>query len=220
MTTYLFGQESRPVGFGLEIQPRVVSEIFTNSNLGKSSSLLGGAVSGNIFFDITPNYTLKTGLGLNIQRIDHKDYTFILPCDIGTQGVDSTNSWGQIQETITYMSIPISNRIAFSQNDNRFYLQIGAEALIRINNSGTFSLYECGTKTDVDISSSYSLSPALVTGNLGIGYEATLAGSGKIYVEPNVAYSFNTIFQKMSTDELINHSRLINIGIAAGIRFR
>ncbi|MEZ4829325.1 MAG: outer membrane beta-barrel protein [Bacteroidia bacterium] len=217
----LYGQEnSRTIGFGLEVQPKIVSQVFENSSLAESAPSLGGAFTGTVFFDISPTYTLKTGLGINLMQMDYKDYKMILPCDIHNQGIDSLNSWSEVKQTVTYLTIPVSNRIAFSQNKNRFYLQAGIEALIKIASSGTFDIMECGIDTGVSSKLVYDYSPLTVTGNLGIGYEWAFSGTGKIYVEPGIAYSLNSVFREINEFDNINDNRIFNAGLAVGIRFR
>lgn len=217
----LYGQEnSRTVGFGVEVQPKILSQIFETRRLAESAPTLGGAFSGTVFFDITPTYTLKTGLGINLMQLDHKDYQMFFNCDIINNQVEYFNSWTEVKQTIAYLSVPISNRIAFSQNENRFYIQAGMEALIRIVNSGTFDILECGMDTGVEASSIYLFSPLIVTGNLGIGYEWAFAESGKIYIEPGVAYGLNAIFREINGWDRLNDNHSLHAGIAIGIRFR
>ena len=222
-TISLSAQDSKSVSYGLEIHPKITSQIFDNSELGESFDLLSASIAGNVYLNIGARHQLKTGLNLSMVNIEQLDYSLTFPCDIVIEPkpeILPKNSWVKTEHKIFYLGIPIEDRIKLSVAESHPYLSVGGEVLFNIGKSGKSYVHECESPEGVETDWA-DPNPVLILASVGLGYEFALNSGGSCFFEPKLQYSLTEIFDssKFPRDEF-NNSRTLNIGFAAGIRFK
>lgn len=216
LTISLFSQDLKNVNFGLEINPKMVTQIFDNNKLAESSSWIGAAVAGNIYLNFSPRHSIKTGLSFNLIKIEQLDYSLTFGCDFDGSMVVFGNSFSSVNYSIYYLGIPLENKLNLTNKKNHPYLKVGGEVLFNIGTTGKHQIHECGTNI-LEPSNSAAVFPFLLLLDVGIGYELTLKNERKFYIEPQVEYSVSRVFRKST---LLNNSRLLNIGLVVGMQFK
>lgn len=218
----LFSQLSRKLSYGIEINPKVITSAFDENELAEFSNLIIASVVANAYLDLSSKYSFKTGLSFNILRIDQIDYSITFGCDFNGTGADFENSWLRTNYSNYYVGLPLENKLNLTKKKHHPYLKMGGEFLFLVGASGDNRIYECGLPLHLSTSLDIEPFPVLFLLDLGIGFEFCFEHDRKFYIEPQVEYSVDRIFQQpaFGTSYLINNSRILNIGLAAGIRFR
>lgn len=218
----LFSQLSRKLSYGIEINPKVVTSTFNENELTEFSNLIIASMVSNVYLDFSTRYSFKTGLSFNFLRIDQIDYSITFGCDFNGTGADFENSWIRTNYSNYYIGLPLENKLNITNKKHHPYVKMGGEFLFLVGASGDNRIYECGLPLHPSTSLEIEPFPVLFLLDLGIGFEFCFEHDRKFYIEPQVEYSVDRIFQQppLGTPYLIYNNRILNIGIVAGIRFK
>lgn len=217
--------------FGFEINPKMSNQIFKkapsgnslNSGFGESNkSRFGGNIAATVFFDISPKFSIKSGLNISKYSIDQNDYSIIFGCDIDpSTGYNFYNSWINSDYSMTYLGIPIEGILALSKNDAHPYVSFGGELLINLSSSGDNTLYNCKdhgpniSKWPVEIEANKSL----LLLNMSIGYEIPVSEIGKLYFGVTMAGSTgNVMTNRDNKTDILVGTNLFTYGLSIGVR--
>ena len=226
----LFCQDSPFINFGIELNSKIYSLNPNEKEHLELSSILSGSVTGVVYYNFNPKYSIQTGLSFNRNQLILKDYSLILPCDFisntGAFGLNYENSWTSLAYTTYYIGFPTKIKWNLSQKNNRFYLKLGEELWLRLSKKGDLTIHHCRNPfafVPLD-GSNFEASRFLILLNFGIGYEFNLTKGNFLYIEPNIEYSLNSIFVEEGSffffdSDLFLNNQILNIGIAMGISF-
>ena len=174
---------------------------------------------GGLIFLRKGNYELRTGVSYNIQPVNQIWYWPRFACDIDAFGnSDFTNSYLRDSYTTRYIGIPLNLSYYSTKHDN-FYVNFGAELLLKQRVSFQSYIIECGAE-EVENSTrptqTFETRNDLTKLSFGIGY--TLEKERVSYfIEPTVNYSLMNLFINTS-DHSHTNSRVLELGIKLGIR--
>jgi hypothetical protein len=147
-TTSLLGQEkAKTLHFGqtsviqLNVSQIGFKEIVDNTNP------FALQLSGNVFFSLTQNLQLKTGIDLQIVRLSHRDYSPDYPGDFMNGELDRYKSYFEFESRYTFIGIPLELKIDASKKPNHFFLIGGLIGRTHLYSSGYISLIESGQLT-------------------------------------------------------------------------
>ena len=215
--------QDKKISTGFEIIARTSQQLFDSDTNIESEDQTGFSVSGTVFFDVNAWYQIKTGINFNYYKIQEKDFSPLLACDILQSGViDFNQSFYTLDYRLLYLGIPIESKFKLFGESNHFYAKAGIEFLFSISSEGSTSLHECGTTVSELSNPIFSPNSFVFNSKLGLGYEIKVAKTTKIYFEPLVELWLTKVFEKQSTilsEDIINNSRLLSFGLAAGVRF-
>lgn len=215
-------QNERIIHFGVNIVPKQTKQYFEKPELGIGKTLFGLSLGFDVYYDISSNIELKSGLNLSFNQIDQIDYSFIFGCDISTDGgVDRFNSWARDEYKIYYLGIPIEGKYKLIGKENHLYTKIGVETLFKVNDETRSYIVECRMEErEIMLNPSNPLRDVIFKGKFGIGYEFRIGTINKLYIEPQIEYSINSIFKEVGiVTDLTNNVRILDLGIMVGTRF-
>lgn len=216
----LMSQNSKFLSLGIEINPKIVTQQFENAELGESGYSLNASIEGNLYLNFRERIKLKTGINFNQIGINNKDYSTVFGSDHdGNGGVLTNKSWTISNYKIYYVGIPLAIRANLTEKENNFYCRIGGDFLLNLAKAGSTKVHECGAHNGIEITGDFfEPTSILILADFGIGYEFFLKENQHFYIEHNLEFSLNDLFDQTSL--VINtNSKLLNVGIVVGMRF-
>ena len=211
------------ISTGFEAAVRSSQQLFDSDTNIESENQNGFSLSGTLFIDVNAWYQIKTGLSFNYYKIQERDFSPLFGCDMTSSGaIDSRQSFYALDYRFLYLGIPVESKFKLFGETNHFYAKAGFELLFNTSSEGSTSLHECGTSVSELTNPIFSPNSFVLSTELGLGYELLVAKKTKIYFEPLVELWLNKIFKKQSSiisEDVINNSRLLSFGLAAGVRF-
>jgi len=215
--------QDKKVSTGFEVTARSSQQLFDDDTSIESENQTGFSFSGTLFIDVNAWYQIKTGLNFNYYKIQERDFSPILGCDLTSQGfADPRQSFYALDYRFLYLGLPIESKFKLFGEANHFYAKAGVEFLFNISSEGSTSLHECGTTVSELSNPIFTPNSFVFNTELGLGYELLIAKKTKIYFEPLVELWLSKVFEKQRTlisEDAINNSRLLSFGLAAGVRF-
>jgi len=212
--------------FGFNIYPKITKQIFEDSKKGNGKSSFGIEIGFDFFYNISKKINFKAGISYNFIQLDQIDFSPIFgsnlflnngPVQNSDNEIVLRNSWFEDEYKIHYVGIPLELRLKLIGKENFLYTKLGIEALLKINESTTSFLIESmSPRRKLESNPTQNLTSTIFQINFGIGYQLKLNSKQELYIEPQIEYSFNNIFQETS---LVNNSKFLNLGIMTGLRF-
>lgn len=218
-----YTQSNDKISWGLSFTPKVNMVIFDDKDLGRNDTQFGLNIQTSIIYQLNKKLYLESGLLYSLDRLDIVDYTPRLACDfIEGVGYDLYNSWYEDKLDIHYLGLPLQLKYYPSSQSDRFFMRFGMTHLIKISQSGSSILSECGIN-ELELDENIAKKPLSVTNklSLGFGFEIDSGANTKLMLEPEIAYQPVEIFDDPGfRDPTLNNLRFIDLGLRIGVVFK
>lgn len=204
---------------GFEFYPQLIDFVFEDPDLGESVGSFGLSFAGKFDLVETSFYRLSLGISFSFLNLEQKDYKLHFICDENPDGtINEKDSWVRANTKIYALGLPLENKFFLTQGRSRVYINLGASLLANIVYGQTNKQYRCTEyHDDYDKGALYAPNLGVILVNGGFGIEHELKSRASFYIQPQVTYSLNNIFESTST---INNSKYLNFGVALGYRLR
>lgn len=218
-----YTQSSDKFSWGLSFTPKTSIVIFDDKSLGESNRQFGLNIQPSIIYKFNEQLYLESGLTYSLDKLEIIDYTPKLACDfMGEAGFDLYNSWYEDKLDIHYLGLPLQLKYYPSSQSDWFFMRLGIVHLIRISQSGSSVLFECGTnELELDEKIAKKARSSTNKLSLGLGFEIDSGANTKLILEPEIAYQLTAIFDDPGiVGPTLNNLRLIDLGLKVGVIFK
>lgn len=206
-------------GYGIEVNPKIVTQFDGFERpANRPSTISVVSATGNLYFELNNHYHLKSGISINLLNIDQTDFIFTSDCFLGNTNQIIDTGLIRTNYSLYYLGLPIENKINLSTGRNRPYIKVGGEFLFLVGQSGESVVHPCGA-TEQNVLDNYQPYPIIFQLDFGLGYEFRLPSAQTIYIEPNIEYTVDRIFEKQPFQHELIYNKIFNIGLVLGMRF-
>lgn len=219
LSTPIFCQIFNNFGYGIEVNPKIVTQFDGFERpANRPSTISVVSAAGNLYFELNKHYHLKSGISLSLLNIDQTDFTFTSDCFLENTNQIIDTGLIKTNYALYYLGLPIESKINLSTRRHRPYIKAGGEFLFLVGQSGESVVHPCGA-TEQNVLNNYQPYPIIFQLDFGLGYEFRLPSSKTIYIEPNIEYTVDRIFEKQPFEHELIHNKIFNIGLIVGMRF-
>lgn len=183
------------------------------------NSSFGIDLQASYYYEINERWLARIGIELSYLNANTRDYSFIFPCDITSNGISERKSYARSTIDWLYISIPIEFQFNLLNGSKRIYLKGGIDNSFYIFGDSRSLLYECGENPRDFNGFTFQEKKFFGQINFGAGIEFDLKGDRKVFVEPNLEYAFSNVIDIPTVIGDKAKSRIMNLGILTGIRF-
>jgi hypothetical protein len=157
------------------------------------------AVGGDIYYDLSPNFQLKSGLSFLQSNINYRDYSPQFPGDVEDGVGQPYKSYWSFNLTQSFIGLPLEAKVKFGPPEkvNHFFLSAGVRFQYLLKTDGTVHLVESGNpQAEQDLDSFvFEFNDFWTLLSAGFGYEWQV-GKRKLAINPVFDYSLTKIFKE------------------------
>lgn len=217
----LLSQKRSNSSYSFSFAPTSSAVIFERPTLGDYHTRLGVNVQLSRYFSLSQKISLGAGINYSLLRAKSIDYTPVLGCDNGSDGLDVYHSWYNDELTFHYIGIPVEFRFMLVEKTHRLYTKIGYAHLFLLKDRIKSQLIECAGMYEVDLDANglREVRRSMSEITVGIGVEFKSESKAKFFIEPEIGYLYQPFYEESFALNLVNNISMVDMGLKMGVRF-